>query len=408
MSEGSKNAFFGGLLIGVVVTFLLMQAISIPSFRSEVLQYSEKVLLPRSVKIIQAGISSAFPTSPPTTSSPTTKRLTTPTAIPPNPAAPSSSKSDVLILIDEEVLACLTCPYPNRTVDYLMFGKVGVKNWKKKNIYKGQNDSQKDYFLILGNGTERAVRKFNWTLYTLDKHEFYIPSDVNQFLFDWKRSKFIRCHNIDMNRGSPKQVVPLSAVQHFSKLRDLAAFYGSTLLLNGGTHLGWYRECSIIPHTTDSDFVILEEEHNPELLKALETSELFSVYYLFGKPSDCFQLKMCTDLVKIDLFYLYRNTTQDLSYVCGTSTPQRVRYSYPVLTRDHICSGDMLDRLVYVPCDSDAVMEMGFGKEWRRDWKSQNYQWDRDGGNIMLKEKTDPDYPSWNHRRAPQRCPGFW
>uniref|UniRef100_A0A1I7YS20 F-box domain-containing protein n=1 Tax=Steinernema glaseri TaxID=37863 RepID=A0A1I7YS20_9BILA len=440
-AERRQNAFLGGIFLGAMATFVFMQMISISTeprhvvpFREEVLDVRndvvpmEKKLLPRAVRSFvtdraltdrrrtsspasstSPGIKTTHPSSSPSpTSIASSKRPRAASRFPPTHPSSIHSTANALVLIDEAVLNCLTCPYPNGTVDYLVFGKPEIRNPKKMNLYYGSDDPSKDYFLLLGNGTERAVRKFRWTLYTLDNRQFYIPKDVNSFLFDWRRSRFIRCQNIDMKRSGGRQVVPLEAVEHFVKLRDMAASYGSTLMLNGGTHLGWYRECTIIPHTPDSDFHVLQEEHNPELLRALETSDLFSVYYSFGVPSDCFQLKLCTSLVKIDFFYLYVNTTLDRSYICGTSTPKRVRFAYPVITKNDICVGDLLGKLMFVPCESEAVVEMGFGKEWRRDWDSNDFAWDNDGTNVMMTEWTNSSYPSWYHRRPPTRCPGFW
>lgn len=41
--------------------------------------------------------------------------------------------------------------------------------------------------------------------------------------------------------------------------------------LNGGTFLGWCRECSVIPHTTDMDISIFANEYNPDYVKLLQS-----------------------------------------------------------------------------------------------------------------------------------------
>ncbi|VDO78645.1 unnamed protein product, partial [Haemonchus placei] len=43
----------------------------------------------------------------------------------------------------------------------------------------------------------------------------------------------------------------------------------SILYLSRRVYSGWYRECNIIPHTTDVDFAAPIEEYTPKLLNEL-------------------------------------------------------------------------------------------------------------------------------------------
>jgi hypothetical protein len=55
-----------------------------------------------------------------------------------------------------------------------------------------------------------------------------------------------------------------------------------TSILFGGTALGWYRECTIIPYTTDVDFAALAAEYNPKLEETIKWNGRLSLLTVFG------------------------------------------------------------------------------------------------------------------------------
>ena len=62
--------------------------------------------------------------------------------------------------------------------------------------------------------------------------------------------------------------------------------------------------------------------------------------------------------VKIDLFYLYNNYDDNKAYAGGMmpSTRQQMRWIYPVIT--NICSVDLLDHLMFIPCNFEKIIEV--------------------------------------------------
>ena len=84
-----------------------------------------------------------------------------------------------------------------------------------------------------------------------------VPSNIKNFLFDYNVSKFLECNRTlaDANlRKMGDKYKPniernnmlLPVMSHMSKtLEGLYKHYW----LAGGTLLGWYRDCGIIPHT---------------------------------------------------------------------------------------------------------------------------------------------------------------
>ncbi len=91
-----------------------------------------------------------------------------------------------------------------------------------------------------------------------------IPSDIKKFLFDYQHSKFIEC-----NRKYAKESVKHMGDKYSAnelqiiKARDGFVYVKSVLegmrknyWLAAGSLLGWYRDCSFIPHTTDGKFIL--------------------------------------------------------------------------------------------------------------------------------------------------------
>lgn len=55
-----------------------------------------------------------------------------------------------------------------------------------------------------------------------------------------------------------------------SRLRDELIENRMFPFLNGGTLLGWYRECSVIPHTLDMDISVFAEDFNLNFVEQME------------------------------------------------------------------------------------------------------------------------------------------
>lgn len=75
------------------------------------------------------------------------------------------------------------------------------------------------------------------------------------------------------------------AVEELAQLRDELIEFDMYPFLNGGTFLGWYRECSIIPHTTDMDLSVFAKDYNPiyvELLHSYWNPSSFEVWRMLG------------------------------------------------------------------------------------------------------------------------------
>ncbi|KAF8385683.1 hypothetical protein PRIPAC_74825 [Pristionchus pacificus] len=147
---------------------------------------------------------------------------------------------------------------------------------------------------------------------------------------------------------------------------------------------GWYRECSLISHTSDVDFFIRAEDYNPSILADLDAKESpYKVNRIFGLPKDSYELtvlvKKSSD-VSIDFFFLYTNSNE--SYVGGLDwyTRRKFKWSYPRIT--HLCTADLLGHLFHVPCNVKEVLDMEYGN-WQEDAASKDFVWYKSHQNVQ-------------------------
>ncbi|CAJ0604024.1 unnamed protein product [Cylicocyclus nassatus] len=154
--------------------------------------------------------------------------------------------------------------------------------------------------------------------------------------------------------------------------------------LAGGSLLGWYRECNIIPHTMDVDFAAPINEYRPALLEHLQSnqSELFLKRKL-GTLNNSLEFTLLPagrNAPLMDVFWLY--TIANESWVAGlASDAKKYKYSYPRISK--ICAGDLLGHIFWVPCNTQTVIEKEYGPEWKRDHSTNNFSWYSSHFNVV-------------------------
>ena len=96
---------------------------------------------------------------------------------------------------------------------------------------------------------------------------------------------------------------------------------------------------------------------NSALLRAIFTSPIFRINYVIGRLRDSFMMGFTVDGFKIHLFYVYNHN--NVSVINGVKTPQkqRVRQTYP-RQNGQICTGELHDRLIHLPCDYQKIIEV--------------------------------------------------
>ncbi|KFD59351.1 hypothetical protein M514_05686, partial [Trichuris suis] len=129
--------------------------------------------------------------------------------------------------------------------------------------------------------------KFN----TATNLHVYYPHPLKEFLSEMKESEFIECRRdmavaIREKYPSSYNSTPIlndSVIDDLAYFRDLLLDLNITPYLFGGTLLGWYRECGIIPHTSDLDVATSISLYKPSLVHVLSKDERLKLYWVLGK-----------------------------------------------------------------------------------------------------------------------------
>jgi hypothetical protein len=89
-----------------------------------------------------------------------------------------------------------------------------------------------------------------------------VPANIKHFRFNWIQSRYLECLGLEMGRpkgDAEERAISLDKAEIFERLRLFMESREITVFLVFGTLLGWFRECTIIPHTTDFDFSVKYE-----------------------------------------------------------------------------------------------------------------------------------------------------
>ncbi len=171
-------------------------------------------------------------------------------------------KSNSVMFSGESILTNMFIECTLLTIQVSIVYQRGNFLWILNDDYTRQNHRNSPF----GN-VPRAFNRFEITrIEDVDSNTFYIPSDIKKYFFDYEHSEFIECNKklqfINSNPGylqndkMNKMISP--SMEYISRSLE-GAF--KRYWLSGGTLLGWYRDCGIIPHTKDVDFGILAEDY---------------------------------------------------------------------------------------------------------------------------------------------------
>ncbi|CAL2042582.1 unnamed protein product [Caenorhabditis brenneri] len=219
---------------------------------------------------------------------------------------------------------------------------------------------------------------------------FEIPNDINRFIAFWNRSKFVNCAGIKVKRREDMEVVmpAQKSTEILARLRDELIKNGMFPFLNSGTLLGWYRECSFIPHTTDMDLAVSYDNYNPDYLKKLENGETqFKIIRRLGMVNDSLEITVIPkkeSKPNIDIFLMYdgiENGTITHSYISGLAGDgTKYKFSFPVY--DPWCAADLHDHIFWVTCSPKSQILAEHGKYWYLDKPSSTYSWTTSSKNV--------------------------
>ncbi|RNA30939.1 fukutin isoform X1 [Brachionus plicatilis] len=233
----------------------------------------------------------------------------------------------------------------------------------------------------------RALNKFKTVVIEHKSRFFTVPLDTSHFLYQYKHSKFIECNQqlAESTYKIQKQNVVKTTffVSRFNLLESNQKVYW----LMAGTLLGWYRECGIIPHTTDADLSLHSDQFDPEIENFLINDKLIPLSLKFGLDNDSLEFRIGQEnSFHIDLFFTYElnQTHQWFPYHSGRQVKRNLFSKF-----SGICSAELHEEKFLVPCDPVKVLNEIYGENgWQRPdkkfkvspnlkaWKSWNLnQW---------------------------------
>ncbi|KAG8192762.1 hypothetical protein JTE90_009782 [Oedothorax gibbosus] len=254
-------------------------------------------------------------------------------------------------------------------------------------LYFVEHDSAYDSLTaVFPNVTDKALKNVS------------IPSNPQYFLFEMASSRFLECNSsiasaFSKHNGADVQKKSRSPVElsRFKKrtvvaLRQLKAKLNPLLIhfwIWSGTMLGWYRECGVIPYTSDVDFAAWAEEVDnlDQVVKLFSDDKHLKLKQRMGIVEQGLELNLNCYKVRVDLFFLYKESNGTWYAGHRPSKGYYFKYHHPNFT---LCSAELLGHKVMVPCQTEGVIAMEYGAKWMVPVAKWNYEhsiWNR-GPNI--------------------------
>ncbi|XP_035219244.1 fukutin-like isoform X2 [Stegodyphus dumicola] len=253
---------------------------------------------------------------------------------------------------------------------------------------------------------DSSYENFTFVPLLLKKYSMslYVPSDPQYFLFQIRNSRFLECN---MSRAANLTTTPdpnSKSLEAFRRkfiisLRELKSRFRpllQTFWIWSGTMLGWYRQCDIIPYTTDVDFGAWasEVEDLDALVKLFLNDKHLSIRERMGLVDEALEFQLRCYGLRVDVFFLYK--IQNGTWYSGHRSGRGYyfRYYHPNFT---LCSGDLLGERVQVPCETEKVIIAEYGPEWSLpvpNWyyessiknRGPNIYWDNSRVKLSYKE----------------------
>ncbi|CAA88133.2 uncharacterized protein CELE_T07A5.1 [Caenorhabditis elegans] len=275
--------------------------------------------------------------------------------------------------------------------------KIGIdkRNWKlianhnESSIFeciRMENKTSNDYLQFDTQPARAVLKNFN----TFSIGNLHIPSNIPLFLKMWERSEIRGCLNLIVHRNMTKSQQfnhGKEAAEKLAEFRDVLLTFNMFAFLNGGTLLGWYRECGFIPHTADIDLAMFAEDFHPEITHfLLSRTSSFQLLRSLGMLNDSYELTVTPKtgyIVNMDLFLMYKDVHKNgsvINWVGGASNDIKYKYTYPAY--DPWCAADLHGHLFWVTCSPQKMLVFEYGNLWYEDHPSSQYDWRSTAKNV--------------------------
>ncbi len=196
----------------------------------------------------------------------------------------------------------------NLNIQLAIFHRRGEYFWIGSDVHGIKEIKKKNFF----GDVDRAMNLFK--IKSLDTN-VRIPDDVSAFLYDYKHSKFIECNKklAEFNRiAAGYRPITKKTENDFlfglKYIKNVLEGFNKNYWLAAGTLLGWYRECSIISHTTDVDLAIWSDDFETKIKEHFLKSDKMRLAITIGLIKEAYELRLFSKTSKtFDLFLMYKH-----------------------------------------------------------------------------------------------------
>ncbi|CAI5447877.1 unnamed protein product [Caenorhabditis angaria] len=307
-----------------------------------------------------------------------------------------------VLLLDKNILLGKCVEKVDVGVDIKYRKFVSFNSNSKFNFIFYINKTKHDYLTLLTEENQRIIpKKFE----TRNIEDFQVPVNIPLFFGFLERSTYIDC--LGLKRNSPKNATKIrDFINSMVELRDLFINdFGIFFYLSGGTLLGWYRECSIIPHTEDVDLFVKIEDLNFDMTLFFKSGKTrFDFVRKLGRVNDSLTLTIFDIKTKtpIDIWFLYESFHENGEKYswCGINNKQgqKHRFFYPL--QKSWCATDLYGKIFWVPCSPKDILIADYGEMWYKDIPEKNYVWFENAKNSKVvgffREDEMKDVYEWN------------
>lgn len=197
-----------------------------------------------------------------------------------------------------------------------------------------------------------------------------VPDDIPHFLRQLPTSTYMYCSPrkgarwLEENNMTRNQVVSDSSLAAIRSIKGLMHSMQMEFWIAAGTLLGWYRQCDVIPYTTDSDFATWSSyalRGPPNITQQLRKRAPFhrlTLWKWYGKPENGyesgFRVNSRTNWWHLDLFFTYGNGSH---FFYPLHSPSYTNYQ--ALPKFHLCSVALQGYKLLAPCEPQEVIMAG-------------------------------------------------
>uniref|UniRef100_A0A7E4ZVD6 Lipopolysaccharide cholinephosphotransferase n=1 Tax=Panagrellus redivivus TaxID=6233 RepID=A0A7E4ZVD6_PANRE len=204
----------------------------------------------------------------------------------------------------------------------------------------------------------------------------FLPKELHRHMAYLKAVEMLYCdQNLAKINVLPNATwnIPKKALTVLDDLIDEYIDSNQIPFMCHGTMLGWYRDCGIIPHTTDMDYCIKAEEYVEDFHTKFINHKTHPPMRIIGKAEYGFELTYWLyhdekgyGPAWVDFFYMYKENATHSWTPLLMDFSRGVRVKDYVALVDKLCTGDIYGHLYFIPCEPLAYLDTRYGETWNK------------------------------------------